>query len=149
MVSSKSTGIMCGSACWTRRGGVGQVRAGQLAEPREVSGTGRVVSGGCGHGRHPAVSRDVRASAWGWAGLAATVVLPDMVNIGSRTVLVAVLPVMPRKVLARGRAGAKGAAVTAGPAGGPALGQPQRCLLDGAPCGAETEVRIGHSRNLG
>jgi len=56
MVSARSSRGMCGSACWIGAPGVGQVRAGQVTESREVTSAARVIGGVRGHGRHPAVS---------------------------------------------------------------------------------------------
>jgi hypothetical protein len=66
MVSARSSGLICGSACWIGAVGVGQVRAGQLAEPDEVTSPGRVIGRIRGHGRHPAVSSDAHGRGWTW-----------------------------------------------------------------------------------
>ena len=53
--SARSSGVMWASA-GPMGGGVGQVRAGQVAEPGEVTRAGRIIGRVRGHGRHPAVS---------------------------------------------------------------------------------------------
>ena len=53
--SARSSGVMWASA-GPMGGGVGQVRAGQVAEPGEVTRAGRIIGRVRGRGRHPAVS---------------------------------------------------------------------------------------------
>ena len=51
-VAARSSGVMCTRACWVGRTEAGPVRAGQLAEPCEVTGANRAAVEARGYGRH-------------------------------------------------------------------------------------------------
>ena len=73
-------------------------------------GRGRLTFGGCWAEARPTGDRASRVLS----GLAAAVVLPDVLHAGSRTISVAVLRVMPGMALAWGPVGVGEAAVAAG-----------------------------------
>jgi hypothetical protein len=64
MVSARSAAVICASAGPIWCGRVGQVRAGQLAEPREVASADWVIGTVRGHERHPVLSGGPRDREW-------------------------------------------------------------------------------------